>query len=49
MKSIIVTILVLTFLVACGKKEEAPAPIVAPTAPTAPAASEPTKTEEVKK
>jgi len=52
MKSVLITLLVATALVACGKKEQpvAPAPAATPAAqPAAPAASEPAKTEEVKK
>lgn len=53
MKTTIAAILAATLFAACGKKEEVkPAePTVAPAAVTAPtpAASEPAKTEEVKK
>lgn len=55
MKSILFAIVAATALVACGKKEEAPAatpaPVAAPAtpAPAATPASEPAKTEEAKK
>lgn len=54
MKSILFAILASVALVACAKKEEAPAPAESVAAPTAPAAteapaSEPAKSEEAKK
>lgn len=53
MKSVLFTLVAATILVACGKKEEAPAlaPVVTSTPAPAPApvASEPAKTEEAKK
>lgn len=55
MKSVLFALVAATALVACGKKEETPAPTPAPAvapapvaAPAAPA-SEPAKTEEAKK
>lgn len=51
MKSMLFVITAVLALAACSKKEEAPAPVAAPAAAStpAPAASEPAKTEEVKK
>lgn len=53
MKSILFAFVAAMALVACGKKEEAPAaapaPVVAPAAPASAPASEPAKTEEAKK